>query len=538
MTQPTPPPDGFGPPQGPHPLSEFSESRRRAAAPSAARRRAVLGAAATAAAVLVGGSGWFGWQAISDDGDADAKGKGPKGPAYVRPEERVPKDPTATFQVSAPGPELPKGSNSWETKGSWLTDKVYAKASVNRIGAVDAVTGKDKWQLPLPGKSCGASPDISKDGVSVVIAAQPTKKPEKPKDDKKDDKKDKGKKGKKGKGKKGDKKKDDKPSAQDLFPRCTEIVAFDVDTGKKLWTKSVTLGSQSRKMEFNQAAISGNTVGVGGIYGGVAFDLRSGKELWRPSLSSQCQDLGYTGGGSRLGAVRACGETGKERYKVQVLDPASGKDKITYKLPSGVRSPKIFSVDPLVVGVDSGEISGAGASDILAIDRRGKLRSKIVTPDRKFQFDCPTGIVNGCRGITVGNDKLYLATARHDGKGKFSSTNEIISYALGTGKTTGERADAGEPYEMFPIRMDGSNVLAYKWGSGVQIVSIDGRTMKQSTLLKSKASVAGAGIPQLDSEMRFTHGRFYISTDLLSRPTSKKGPKSYLALGFGTELPK
>ncbi|MGA4840659.1 PQQ-binding-like beta-propeller repeat protein [Streptomyces sp. G45] len=426
---------------------------------------------AVAVAVAVGGGAWYVTSGGKDSGGGKKEGARPQ------PEETVPKDPRATFHGQAPTPKLPGKEGTWPVKGSWLTDKVYAKSSVGRITGIDAATGRTLWRIKKPGQSCAGSPEVGAGGIAVVVTA---------------------------------------PTAHDdrgFRAPCTQVTAFKVDTGEKLWTRSVTIGYQKEKTAFNQASISGDTVAVGGLYGGAAFDLRTGALRWKPRAGDRCQDVGY-GGGARLVAVRACGDIGAE----------SGKPRWSHRLPSGVRGPNVISTDPVVIGLDSGEISASGATDVFSLDGRGRLRTKISLTDGRYQHECGSAsLANDCHGIVVGNDRLYVPTARRTSSDGISSTNEIIAFSLATGKTTGQRASAGDGGSpIFPIRMDGDAVLAYKSMLGTQVVTLEGRTMRMRsrTLLTSKRS-ASSLVP-LSSELRYRRGRLFLSTDLLAKPTGTR----------------
>ncbi|MEW1927754.1 PQQ-binding-like beta-propeller repeat protein [Streptomyces sp. NPDC088360] len=492
-----PPPSGFGPHQvyqsipDPSPPPGPGGSRR-------GRRTAIVVSVVAAIGLIAGGGVWY---AVSSGDGKDKTAAKPAGdrakPRYVKPQEKAPADPKAYFKASGVQPELPKGENTWQTKGSWLTDKVYAKASVDKIVGLDATTGEDRWTLPKPGMACAGSPDVGKGGVAVVVT--------------------------------GAKVHDDRG----FRAPCTEVTAFDVDKGKKLWTKSLTIGYQKEKTAFNQVTISGDTVAVGGLYGGAAFDLRSGDILWEPKQGDKCRDVGY-GGGARLVAVRSCGEYGSERFKVQLIDPATGKSRWTHKLPAGVRAPSVISTEPVVVALDSGEISASGATDVFSLDERGERRTRIPLPDDKYLHECGTAsIVQDCRGIVVGNDKLYVPTKQRDGVKEFSSTNDIVVFSLATGKTTGQKMEAGDSSPIFPIRMDGGNVLVYKSAPVTQVVSVDGRTLKKETVLLD-ATTRPSMLSPLRSELLFRKNTLYLSSDLLAKP-STKGKETIMMYGFAAK---
>ncbi|MFD9880255.1 PQQ-binding-like beta-propeller repeat protein [Streptomyces alboflavus] len=489
-------PGGFGPPQPvttPDPTpGGGGRSRGRAA---------IIGSAVLAVALIVGGGVWYATQQGDDEGSKDkAAGKqrpDGAGPAYEKPKEPVPADPKAFFKGAAEQPKLPKGASTYRVKGSWLTDKVYAKASVKRITGLDAATGKDVWKLDKPGMSCAGSTNLGNGNIAVVVT-QPAPKAG-----------------------------DDERS----YAPCTEVMAFDVDTGEKLWTKSVSIGYQKDKTQFNQATITGNTVALSGLYGGAAFDLRSGKLLWKPKLGEKCRDVGY-GGGDRLVAVRSCGELSTPKFKVELLDPATGKPKWSYGMPEGVKSPNVISTWPVVVGTDSGEITTSGASDIFSLDDRGKLRTKFQLPDGQYMHTCGTSSTNeDCKGIVAGNGKLYVATARRDGDKEYTTTNDIVVFSLATGKTTGQRLKGGDEAPIFPLRMDGGNVLVYKSGPYARVYSVHGRTMKQTLLLD--ATTRPTALPPLISEVHYKHNKLYLSSELLSRPVSDR--KSIMMMGFAAK---
>ncbi|PIM66735.1 hypothetical protein CTU88_40820 [Streptomyces sp. JV178] len=487
----------------------------------------IITAAVTAIALIVGGGVLY---ATSKGGDDDKKntassegttgGKDdPKGtdggtsssggsssggveiPAEAQ--EKAPSNSSAKVLFQVPAHEIKDKGQIDSVKGSWLTSKTYAKAGLNKIVGYEPDSGKAKWTLDLPGQTCASSREITTEGISVVITEEA------------------------------------KRSKADERPACTQVIAFNVDTGKEIWTKTADVSGS--KVPFGEVTISGTTVAAAGGYsGGAAFDVNSGKVLWSPK-AGECTDEGYAGG-AQLVAVRKCGDYGEETFEVQLLDPKSGSVKWTYKLPSGIDRAKIISTKPVVFGVVTGsDVPLTGTSDIFSLDDKGKLRAKISIPDKKYNYDCPVRGVWSCKGIYVGNDKVYMPTEEHDGTGSYSRTNEIVSFSLATGKSTGDRVDAGDDYELFPIRMDGPNVIAFKDGpydKGAQVVSIDGKTLKQTTLIETPSSESvlraiSAMVPTL-SEMLYTDGRFFIGKDLVSKPYDED-EKEYTALGFGAK---
>ncbi|MFE0327853.1 PQQ-binding-like beta-propeller repeat protein [Streptomyces sp. NPDC058960] len=470
----------------------------------------IVVAAVAAIALIVGVGAWYansssggdtgGGSASGADSGQGGQGSGTGGSGSGK--EKAPADPSATVLFQIPAPRITDRQELDNVAGSWLTDSVYAKAGINKIVGYDPDTGATKWTLPLNGQTCAGSPEISSSGIAVVVSES---------------------------GKRAD--------VRDRKP-CSDVTAFEVATGKKLWTKSV--GTGGAPVPFGEVSISGTTVAAGaGLYGGAAFDLTTGKVLWQHQRGS-CADVGYAGG-DQLVAVRKCGPFGRELYEVQLLDPGTGGARWSYKLPQGIDNAKVISTKPVVFGVDSGGITASGATDVFSLDDTGRLRTKITLEDGKYEHHCGVGKVHDCQAITVGNDKLYVPTNDHDGSAQGTRTNEIIAFSLATGKTTGDRIDAGDGYDIFPIRMDGGNVLAYKSGpynKGAQVVSVDGGSLKQTRLLETPASreVLGAIMSMVPktSELLYTDGRLFLGKDLVSKPFTAD-QKSYTALGFGAK---
>ncbi|MGV9251836.1 outer membrane protein assembly factor BamB family protein [Streptomyces sp. NPDC003697] len=470
---------------------------------------AIIVAAVVAIALIIGGGVWYANSsghdgrkdtAGSSGGTGGEDGEGSGGDSAGNGTEKVPDDPAARVLFQIPAPVV-KDAQIDSVEGSWLTDTVYAKAGVNQIVGYEPDTGKARWTLPLTGQTCAASRQITADRTAVVLTE----------------------------GAKRNSKGDHVP--------CTEITAFSLDTGKQLWTGNVELSGT--KVVFGEVSISGSTVAVGGGYnGGAGFDVRTGKVLWQPKVGG-CRDAGYAGG-EQLVAVRKCGTYGSETLEVQLLDAATGSVKWTYKLPAGIDNAKVISTKPVVFGADSSDITASGATDVFSLDDGGKLRYKIALKDGEYAHRCEISRVDGCKGIVVGNGKLYVPTKEHDGSAQFSNTNEIVAFSLATGKTTGDRVDAGDRYTIFPIRMDGGDLIAFKDGpydKGAQVVSVNGRTLKQTELLETPATrpvldAISSMVPS-SAELLYTGGRLFLGKELVSKPYSAD-EKRYTAIGFGT----
>jgi hypothetical protein len=438
-----------------------------------------------------------------EDGKGDTGGGDGTGGESGKSTERVPADPASHVLFQVPQPEVDKDATIG-VYGSWLTDKAYVKSGVAEIVGYDLDKGTKLWTIPLPGPVCQASPHSTEDDLTAVVyqASMPKK---------------------------------------NSYPGCDQVAAIDLDAGKKLWTKTAKSGDQS--INFDNVTVSATTVAAGSTSGGAAWDLSSGKSLWAPKSTDTCYDAGY-GGGAKLVALRKCGQYGNRQLHVQTIDPKSGKVISEYKMAQGIEYASVVSTDPLVVAADVGDSAGdaSGISDFFSIDNKtGKLRARIPVPGDEYGADCE-GItkIEQCRGIAVGNGRIYLPTEEHDGKAEYSDTNEIVALDLATGKQTGQRADAGDDYTFVPLRMDGGNVIAYKrtlYEKGGQIVSIDGGSFKETKLLENPGTESVKDVENSlsgeYSELLYHDGRLFMSQVFAS--TLGSSGKEYLAIGFGAK---
>ncbi|WP_330282562.1 outer membrane protein assembly factor BamB family protein [Streptomyces sp. NBC_00588] len=500
---------GYGYPQGTMPLQPQP-------APPAGRKGinaqlAIIVSAVVAIALIVGGGIWYANSGKGDDkkddtasssgGTGGKDGKGDTGGTSTKGEEKVPSDPASHVLYQVPEPKV---DDSTVVSGSWLTDKAYVKAGVAEINGYDPDKGTKLWTIKLSGPVCEASSHTTSDNKTAVVY-QP------------------------------------KMPAKNSSAGCSKVSAIDLNAGKMLWTKSVNSGD--RPISLDNVTVSANTVAAGSTSGGAAWDITSGKSLWAPKPTDTCYDAGY-GGGEKLVAVRKCGSYDQRQLHIQTIDPKSGKVISEYKMTSGIEYASVVSTNPLVVAADVGDSAGdgSGISDFFSIDNKtGKLITRISAPGDQFAAKCD-GItkIEACTGLAVGKDRLYVPTEEHDGTGEYSQTNEIVAFDLATGKQTGQRADAGDGYTIYPLRMDGANVIAYKrppYDKGGQVVSIDGGSFKETKLLENPATEqvrdAETSMSPEYSELLYSQGHLYMSGVYADKP-SGAGDKEYLAIAFGT----
>ncbi len=379
------------------------------------------------------------------------------------------------------------------TVGSWLTDKVYAKSGDAEINGYDPDSGAKLWTIKLPGPVCTAS--HTTDSGRTAIVDEPAM-----------------------------------PTKAQAFPPRLQRVPPDLAAGKPP-DKSVRSGSQSAA-DTSPPPRQHRRRGQHQRWRRVRHLHRQGA-VGTQAHGQLLYDAGYGGGDKRL-AVRKCGEYGSTRQlHIQTIDPTSGKVISEYKMSPGIEYASVVSTNPLVVAADVGDSAGdgSGISDFFSIDNKtGQLRTRISAPGKTYAAKCD-GItrIEGCAKLVVGNDRLYIPTEQHADGGQSVRINEIVpAFDLGTGKQTGQRADAGDGYDISPLRMDGGNLLAYKrppYEQAVEIVSIDGTSFKETKLLENPATQA---VRDAETSMLRTTPRSFTAkvtcTCPRSTPTSRTAP--------------
>ncbi|MFD3758443.1 PQQ-binding-like beta-propeller repeat protein [Streptomyces sp. NPDC058622] len=510
---PTAPPYGqppTAPPYGQPPTVPVQAARPPAGGNDKRTQLMIVGAALLAIVMIVGGGLWY----VSGDGDGGGTGgqptangspsAGPDGkPQGAGGSEKVPANPKSKPLLNQPNPQPADIAN---VAGSWLTDSTYVKSDVAKVVGYNVVDGGKKWELPFPGELCGATRHVSDNKTAVLFKAV-------------------------------------MPTPETKYPQCTEVGVIDLGTGKLVWSgnaKGATSGD--KPVSYYEVTLSGQTVAAAGTAGGAAWNLADGKSLWLPKIDGEgCRDAGYAGG-EALGVIRKCGQSSSPTLHAQLLDAATGAPTASYKLAPGIEYAGIVSTKPLIVGADVGKTAknATGLSDLFVIAPSGELKARISLADGTFAGKCASTEVEKCTNMVVGNGKIYVPSYEHQGGESASGrTNELLSFDLETGKQTTDRADAGDRFTLFPLRMDGSNVIAYKrppYDKGGQIVSIDGTTMKETLLMQNPSDKASQRIetafsPEY-SEYRYHNGKLFVSRTTARKPYSDKSDPEYLFVSF------
>lgn len=452
-----------------------------------------------ALALLAGGGIWYATQSGGGkDGDTKSttsQGSGSQGG------NGAPKTVDGKMLFSVDSPQVDDLVN---VKGTWVTDQVFAKSDVYKVVGYGLSGGK-KYEIPLDGEICWASQQVTPDGRTAVLV------------------------------------KESKPTPDKKYGGpCDQVVALDLNNGKKLWQKAAKAGDQP--VSFGEVTVGGGTVAAGGTSGGAAWSLSDGKELWTPKPGDDCRDDGY-GGGTKLVAVRRCGDYARPQMQVQTLDPATGGIKSTYKVPAGLNYVHVVSTDPLVVAVDAGDHTGSAASDFLSIDdsaKEGTLRSKVSTQNGKFTPKCESTNVEGCKKVVVSKDTLYLPTQEHQSGNsqEVGRVTDIVGFGLSDGQSRGKVSGApGSSITPLSLDRDGS-LIAYQdptYKAGGMVIRIDPRTFKTDVLMKNPVSTVEAErkLSPNYQDVVWSQGRLYMGNGFANKPGPAGLGKDYLALVFG-----
>ncbi|NEC52283.1 PQQ-binding-like beta-propeller repeat protein, partial [Actinospica acidiphila] len=470
----------------------------------------LIAAAAVVVALIVGGTVW----AVSGDDDK-------KEPVAQQTEDPKPGKSSAAPVNPGDGSgdggeeteDLNEGRQAGESKvlwykeapdapgsgadapGQWITDKTAVKAAYKDLYGYNVSDGKPAWDtITFPHKICAVTPGKTADD-KVVVASM---------------------------------------SGSSDSAKCNQLQLVDLVTGEKGWTQEVADGALFDSVLSIEMSLAGNTLMVGRSQSGTAYDVRTGKKLWDSKKygDDPCFPAAFAGG-KRLIQVASCGAGGDNAHdEVRELDPATGKARWTYKYAKGWRVERTFSVDPLVVyATKQEEGSDAKSWNIAAFTSAGKLRSQVAV-DEKFDPGCGWAILardlQGCTGVVVAGDTLYLPTAATTG------ANELVAISLANGKELWRESSPAEE-SMIPMKVEGGKLVAYvepSYDAGGRVVAlpVSGASHKPATLMQNPQAVADIENGFFSKAIDWVDGRFYLST---TRLNGNDDAKEKLMLAYG-----
>ncbi|GAA2456398.1 hypothetical protein GCM10010405_45500 [Streptomyces macrosporus] len=297
--------------------------------------------------------------------------------------------------------------------GTWFVGGNLVRALFDSVVAYDLDTGEEVWSLDVTrGASCAAAPGTS-DGRTVL----------------------------------------------QWGARCEKVMGIDLAEGEELWRDDLpSEGGGEFEFDFTQMAVGGDTATVAWGDKAFAYDLATGRPLWSTAEDAECRDLGHVGG-KRLVAHVDCGYG--ESQEIHSLKP-DGRKNWKWKAPEGVEINRIFSVDPVVVGVTAG--GETEMTDIVVLDDEGKVRSKIGLGSDRYWFSCwPSHELAGCRNVVVdkANDALYLQSNRRMDDEDGLLVSEVVAFDLSTG-TSKWLSEPTRKGQAAPLAMDGGKLIGYE----------------------------------------------------------------------------
>jgi outer membrane protein assembly factor BamB len=418
------------------------------------RRTKLLGVVAVVVAAALGVGGWL-LLSAGDSTPADGKVT----VAAQRPDEiretaeKIPLSPEGRLMVEADEENLSKSTetNPRYAPGTWATGKVVAKGVASRVvGYNIALDAEEKaWTLDLGGHICATSRHVTADGRTAVVIQRP------------------------------------EPKGAEKEGVCDQVVFFDLDTGKKVWQKKMP-GADFAYVTNTNLTLTKGVVAVAWGRGSVAYDMKTGEKLWNSAMDSSCEDKAFAGGRALL-ALLSCGELPDITYKVQKLDPRTGKPRWTYKIADGVQTTYLPSSDPPVLAVAAGD---SVVTDLISLDGEGKYLTTISLNgydakcgDRYFG-SAYFGEFENCDGVVVGRTQAYVMSKENIATDQPSDS--IVAFDLATGKTAG-KFDGRDLQMIYPLRMSGDDLLIYRRGAGTvapaAVVSWNPRTDKETPFL-------------------------------------------------------
>ncbi|WP_327403434.1 PQQ-like beta-propeller repeat protein [Streptomyces sp. NBC_01288] len=470
-------------------------------------RPALVIAAAVAGLLVVGGTVW----AVTSGGDD-------KKPVAEKSDSPSPSGGSATDDPANPGdgsgdgrsdPEnLNEGRKSGEAKvlwykeapdapgsgadapGMWITGRTAVKAAYKELVAYNVGTGKPTWPtVTFPQKICAVTPVKSDDG-KIVVAYE---------------------------------------SGVSDNAKCNQLQQLDLNTGAKGWTAVVPDGDLFDSVLSIGLSVTGKTLMVGRSQSGIAYDVDTGKKLFeKKKYGAACFPGGFAGG-AKLISVSSCGAgSSTEHDEVQELDPATGKARWTKSIPKGWTVDHVYSLDPVVLYMTD---SDHKHWNISTLKNDGSVRSQV---DSKAAFapTCGSSFIDsdlqGCQGVAVDASTLYLPTDATTG------ANQIVAIDLATGKEKW-RVKSPADESMVPVKAEGGKLLAYvdaSYDAGGQIVSVPttGSSHKTTKLLQMPAGTAQIESSFFSRDIDYVDGRFYISS---TRLNGNDDTKEKLMLAYG-----
>ncbi len=454
MTQPPIPPaphQGFGPP--PPPFGPAAPPPPPLPPAATGRRRKVL-LITLALALLVaalGGGGWWLW------GRGDGGGSG-SGKPQAKPPKTGRLDSQLDWLVTNPDKDDQTASRGkgWTT---WFANGNVIRTRTGNITAYDIAHGKQQWNVRIPGTLCATSRRAEKD-VGVVAYAK------------------------------------DGSS-------CADLMAVDLRSGRAKWDKKLPSRYGGGYTDM-QVVLVNDTVKVLSSSESATFAVGDGRVLAQPKkdLLLNCVEYRNSTKGTALLSVIKCPH---DRMFIQRIDPGTGKDIWTWKVPDGLKMMGIPSVDPVVVAVAKVD-ERDNSSDLITLTPEGRTRNRISLTDN-----------GNAANAVFSKDTVYLSTEGTASGPAGESTNKIIAIDLATGEKRWA-SDAGGKRVGVPLQFLGDKPLIYQYAQGDEggrLVTLEPRDGTPTVVKRLPAeSAREEREAALFGEVYFEDGRVFMASGL------------------------
>ncbi|MFI0910578.1 outer membrane protein assembly factor BamB family protein [Streptomyces abikoensis] len=466
-------PPGFGPPPPAFGGSDTggggSGSSGGSDSSGRGRRKALLIVLALALIASPGAGGWLLW---------GKTGRGKKPGAQAKPSAPARVDTRLDWLIRNPDKDRDTEANGTPRKPvTWFAHGNVIRTRARDITAYDVRQGTERWNIPLPGVLCAAARKPDGDTVAVLYS------------------------------------KTSKTGSGD----CNGLMAVDLGSGHKKWDQSLPLNNPLNTDYGNtQVLMFRGKVKVMGTSESATFAAGDGKVLDHPKLrfSDNCMENRASTDGKALLSVLGC-SAGDGRAFVQRMDPETGKEEWTWKVPDGLEVRGVPSVNPAVVAVSRRDRSDE-ITDLISISPEGRTRAIISLTGNGNAFDA-----------IVRKDTVYLASQGQE-TAAHTQENRIIAIDLANGEKRWE-SKAGGNRVSTPLGFIDDRPLIYQIaqsGDGGKLVTLDPRDGAPTVVKRMPAESA-------EEERNVAYmGQVYFEGDRLFMFGEPNNRNEHLALSF------
>ncbi|MFG3206234.1 PQQ-binding-like beta-propeller repeat protein [Streptomyces sp. NPDC048192] len=491
----------FGPPPPMYTQPAPAEDR-----PRARRLRRVLGAvAAVVIAVVCLGVGLLWYNAGGPTKErTDTATARQAADAIRRTVEKPPVSPEGQVVVQHNESGL-TGRQQRFAPVTWATPKIAARALADRIEGYQIEPNPDwdakAWTLQLGGHVCAVSRDVTADDrTAVLVEPGNINSPQQ--------------------------------------GACDEVLTVDLDTGKKLWQQKVP-EARAASITSTNVSLTQGVVAIAWVDGSAAYDMDSGKRLWGTRSTSQCHDSAYAGGGALLALVK-CGDSSDPTYRVEKLEPRTGKTVWRYSVSNGLKSIYLPSADPPVIAVEAGDYR---VTDLITLNPKTGERLATISMDG---YDPKCGgnaeaffeAVDKCYGMAVGHDRVFVMSKDTDDVTR-KPENHITAFDLEKG--TAVAKFAGRLFQrVVPVRVNGDDLIVFRTSEDdvqpAAVVDWNPRTDKETPYLLFHLPEDDEGElsdPE-QSDILYEQGHAFFARRLLTRDLVHPRNPVLSVIGVGT----